>query len=156
MSTKRQSVKKTKKENTSNVEEKANTTTAKKVAPKKTDDKKIVIQSTPRDCVIAKYKEAGWIITPAPKGVINDMIAHKPSDIKKKIENGDVSLNEKYHFIQVYEDGNARHEMLPKNQFIQNAMSNGAIPIYAKIVDGKVTLSDVNLNARILIRKATN
>lgn len=96
-------------------------------------------QIDPKDAILAKYREAGWTITEAPKGTINQYIAHN---------------NLKYHFIQVYEEGNAKHEELPKNQFIQNAMSNGAIPVYANCKDGKtVTLQDINTQSRIIIKK---
>jgi len=95
-----------------------------------------------KDIILSKYREAGWTITEAPKGTINQYIAHN---------------NLKYHFIQVYEEGNAKHEDLPKNQFIQNAMSNGAIPVYATCRDGKnVTLQDINTLSRIIIKRVNS
>ena len=97
--------------------------------------------------ILAKYTAGGWHAHIAPIGSINDIIAHHDAV---------------YHFIQIYEEGNARHEQLAQNTFIQNAFSNGALPIYATvtmsgkkpgIIKIKVSLVDVNRRSRIIIKK---
>jgi hypothetical protein len=87
--------------------------------------------------IIAKYVDAGWSAVPAPKGSVNDVIAH---------------IDNKLHFVSI-ESERTDPEGLVKNTFIQNAFSNGAVPVYARVVGSKVTLCDINLNTRILIGK---
>jgi len=98
--------------------------------------------------VMEKYKSNGWNAFLAPKNSINDIISHR---------------GDKYHFVQVVtsetqEDAN--HSGLAKNTFIQNAFSNGAIPVYAHVSVKQrrdstenitITFEDVNLSARIII-----
>lgn len=98
-----------------------------------------------QSAVTNKYSEYGWIITNSPGG-LNDMIAHK---------------QDKLHFIRVvtpenYDD--ARYHGLAKNSFIQNAFSNGAVPVHAHVVNKKghtkVTFENVNIGDRIIIGRA--
>ena len=95
--------------------------------------------------VADKYSAYGWTITNSPGGM-NDMIAHK---------------QEKLHFIRVvtpenYDD--ARYHGLAKNSFIQNAFSNGAVPVHAHVVikgsRSKVTFENVNIGDRIIIGRS--
>jgi hypothetical protein len=89
------------------------------------------------DLVIAKYASAGWTAVLAPKGSLNDVIAHNGA---------------KLHFVYI-DVGKVDSDGLVKNTFIQNAFSNGAVPVYAHIADKKVTLCDINLNSRIIVGK---
>lgn len=103
---------------------------AKPARPKKVD---------PVDFVFGKYVENGWETVKGLKGTMNDIIARR---------------NGRFHFIQVItketgEDPKFQGEF--KNNFVQNAFSNGATPVYAHIVNGKVTFQDVNTNNRIII-----
>lgn len=88
-----------------------------------------------------KYTENGWTVI-RPAGSINDIIAQR---------------GKKYHFVQVVSDtetDNIKYQGIAKNSFIQNAFSNGAIPVYAHVTGKKalkVTFEDVNANARIII-----
>jgi hypothetical protein len=95
------------------------------------------------EVVSAKYTSNGWTLIPQ-KGSINDLIAHKKSRV---------------HFVQVITDANhedAKFHGLPKNTFIQNAFSNNALPIHARVSNGpkgtfKVSFEDVNLNTRVIV-----
>jgi hypothetical protein len=98
-----------------------------------------------QSAVANKYSEYGWIITNSPGGM-NDMIAHK---------------QDKLHFIRIVTPENydeARYHGLAKNSFIQNAFSNGAIPVHAHVVAKggrtKVTFENVNIGDRIIIGRA--
>jgi hypothetical protein len=102
--------------------------------------------------VVAKYTEFGWQAIRAPRGGMNDIVASKGT---------------RFHFVQIVtketlED--PKFHGMPKNNFIQNAFSNGAAPIYAHVVksscknaDGtrgqriKITFEDVNLGGRVII-----
>lgn len=90
--------------------------------------------------VIAKYEAAGWKVFAAPRGTINDVIA---------------SNGQRMHFIQVIMPGtreSPRYSGLQRNTFIQNAFSNGALPVYATLADGgKISLEDINLQARVIV-----
>lgn len=101
--------------------------------------------------VIAKYVEFGWQAIRAPGG-INDILAQK---------------NKRFHFVQVVTKetiDDPKFHGLPKNDFVQNAFSNGATPIFAHVIskpckgpDGtrvfksKITFEDVNANGRVII-----
>jgi hypothetical protein len=92
----------------------------------------------PIDATIAKYNEYGWTVIRAPVGGINDIIAAK---------------GPRLHFIQVTtkeSEEEARYHGQAKNDFIQNAFSNQALPIRARV--GRcVTFEDVNLGSRVII-----
>ena len=106
--------------------------------PAKVRTKKV----SPIDIAAAKYSENGWTIIKPPKGSVNDFIANR---------------NGRLHFVQVvtkesYED--PKYHGGAKNDFVQNAMSNSAIPVFAHVVGGskpKVTFQDVNTNNRIIV-----
>lgn len=96
--------------------------------------------------VIKKYAEAGWTAIRAPKNSTNDVIAQK---------------GPRYHFVQVVTPENSadvKFQDLPKNTFIQNAFSNSATPVYAKIsrksANVKISFEDANTGGRVLIPKA--
>lgn len=107
--------------------------------------------------VIKVYTNNGWHASPAPKGCINDIIALR---------------DKKLHFIQIITEKNTndvKFNALPKNTFIQNAFSNGAVAVYAYVVEQrrsqpsevntdateiknvKVTFEDANTCRRIII-----
>lgn len=90
----------------------------------------------PNELVAAKYRAAGWTVIPS-KGV-SDMIAN---------------LREHVHFVQVRVKGSsdARYTGQGMNDFVQNAFSNGAIPIHANVDKSQVTLYDVNEDKRVLL-----
>lgn len=106
------------------------------VAPQRT--KKL----TPIDHAIAKYTENGWGIIRPPKGGLNDFIA---------------SRNQRVHFVQVVTKAtitDAKYHGEAKNNFVQNAFSNSATPIFAHVVEGpkpKVTFEDVNTGNRAIV-----
>lgn len=99
--------------------------------PVKVDHKKLVA---------AAYIAAGWQVMIMPAGIINDIIAQK---------------GVKLHFCQVVvNSADPKYQGLPKNTFIQNAFSNGAIPIHAVIdTQGgtKISFTDANLNTRVIV-----
>lgn len=101
----------------------------------------------PLDSVIAKYTEFGWTLMRPPRGSINDIVAQK---------------DKKFHFIQIVTPetiDNVKFHGVAKNTFVQNAFSNGAVPVYAHVVTKNqkaglqitVTFEDVNGNKRIII-----
>lgn len=94
----------------------------------------------PSELVAAKYRAAGWTVIPC-KGGINDMIA--------SMRGKDTHV----HFVQVRVKGSsdARYTGLAMNDFVQNASSNGALPIHANVDKQQVTLYDVNENKRVLL-----
>jgi hypothetical protein len=96
----------------------------------------------PISTVIEKYISSGWSVFRSPKGGINDLIAQKDN---------------KFHFIQVIHTGDVREQDIPKNTFVQNAFSNQATPVHARIFTRgnktKISLEDVNLNKRIIVAK---
>jgi hypothetical protein len=90
----------------------------------------------PRDIVAQKYQECGWTTITATG--INDLISQK---------------DKQTHFIQVVLDETAlKHQTQARNDFIQNAKSNGAIPVYAKVAGTQVSLQNIDENKRILLR----
>ncbi len=103
---------------------------------------------TPVECVIDKYRTHGWIVMFVNGSGINDIIAQKTTDQKTKL-----------HFIQVVTDEDAaKHNGNAKNDFIQNAFSNQAVPVYAYIdypskdkSNPVITFEDVNIGARVII-----
>jgi hypothetical protein len=94
------------------------------------------MQADPNELVAAKYRAAGWTVIPS-KGV-SDMIAN---------------LREHVHFVQVRVKGSSdsRYTGQGMNDFVQNAFSNGAIPIHANVDKSQVTLYDVNEDKRVLL-----
>lgn len=94
-------------------------------------------QLEPVDAVIMKYQLAGWDVIKAPRGSINNIIAHNAN---------------KLHFIQI-NNGGVDQTGLAKNTFIQNAFSNGAIPVFATVTPNNISLQDINLNTRVVIGK---
>lgn len=92
-----------------------------------------------------KYREKGWTVI-APSSGPNDLIASKD---KKR-----------FHFVRIPP---VRATETPDefNLFIQNALSNGATPVVAKIATSKtrstgetahkVTLTDANSRSRIIV-----
>lgn len=114
------------------------------------------------DAVSAKYVSSGWNLIMPPKGTLNDLIAQHP--------------NGRLHFIQVTYQDDARTSGIPNGSFVQNAFSNGAIPIRASvsvqkkptktnapnaakpnipkpnIPKPKILLIDANTNTKVIIR----
>lgn len=72
------------------------------------------------DHVINKYTSCGWTVIRSPNETINDLIAQK---------------NNRLHFVQVLNsnDNDSKYKDSARNNFIQNAFSNGALPIHATI-----------------------
>jgi hypothetical protein len=103
-------------------------------------------KETPLDIAAAKYIESGWSIIKPPKGAVNDFMA---------------SRGTRLHFVQVVTKTTieeAKFHGEAKNNFVQNAFSNGAVPIFAHVVEGsrpKVTFEDVNTGNRALISSRT-
>lgn len=93
--------------------------------------------ASPSAQIVDHYIAGGWNIYSAPKNSINDLIA----------TNGT-----KHHFIQIIAPDDVRLNELAQNTFIQNAFSNGAMPIHAT-AGPKVALVDVNTRSKVLIRK---
>jgi hypothetical protein len=94
---------------------------------------------SPVEAAIAKYQAADWTVIKAPKGAINDFMAKR---------------GERFHFVQVVTKetiDDAKFHGEAKNSFVQNAFSNGAIPIFAHVVGKKVTFEDVNSGNRALV-----
>ncbi len=93
--------------------------------------------------VAKKYLAGGWNVLSTPRGTINNLMANKGSRV---------------HFIQIILPGHendARYQGLAKNTFIQNAMSNGAQPIHAKLkLSGNtysISFMNINIEGRCLI-----
>lgn len=91
-----------------------------------------------------KYENAGWQTIGAPNIVINDIIAKK---------------NDKFHFVKILTDEQSDKNLaeIQKNDFIQNAFSNGATPVYAHVKSTKtnkikMSFENINTNNRIIIR----
>ena len=110
------------------------------------------VRPCPLEDVINKYIKFGWKIVVPPRGGINDIIAQK---------------DKKMHFVQVVMDEmqtDAKFSGEAQNNFIQNAMSNMGVPIYARIgsvrkknadgskaINNTITFEDVNLKSRVII-----
>jgi hypothetical protein len=107
----------------------------------------------PINAVADKYEAAGWVLAFPPKNAISDMIAHKNNSI---------------HFVRVVPSENCSQPLYcgsAKNDFIQNAMSNSVIPIFAHVsvvtknIDGvntpvpQISLENINLNTRVIIAR---
>lgn len=95
--------------------------------------------TSPIDIAIAKYQSAGWIVIKSPAGSINDFIAQR----EKRLQ-----------FIQVVTEAtidNAKYHGIAKNDFVQNAFTNHAAPVFAHVVGNEVTFEDVNTGNRVLV-----
>ena len=99
-------------------------------------------KQTPIDIAIAKYQDCDWKVIKPAKGGLNDFIASRGNRI---------------HFVQVVTKAtidDAKYHGEAKNNFVQNAFSNSAIPIFAHVVEGskpKVTFEDVNTGNRAIV-----
>jgi hypothetical protein len=97
---------------------------------------------SPTDIAMAKYTESDWKVIKPPKGSLNDFVA---------------SRGNRFHFVQVVTKvtiDDPKYHGESKNNFVQNAFSNGAVPIFAHVIEGpkpKVTFEDVNTGNRALI-----
>lgn len=98
---------------------------------------------------VAKYQAAGWIVIVLPGKTINDLICARGAVASA----GTVAPASKLHFVQIVPDITAgKFTGLQRNTFIQNAFSNGAVPVYA-IADGAgVKLVDINEDRGIILR----
>jgi len=117
-------------------------------AKKKVDVKKPVVVARPKTAgnlikeVIDKYVSFGWTVIKIPPGSINDIITQKAARV---------------HFVQIITKDtaeNAKFHGLAKNTFIQNAFSNGAVPVYARVVTSsprKITFENVNEGTRVIV-----
>jgi hypothetical protein len=98
----------------------------------------------PIQFISAKYEAEGWTVIRSPKGGINDIV---------------VKRDNRYQFVQIVcDDDDPRSTGLSRNNFIQNAFSNGAVPVVAKIdinkkdpLKSKVSYEDVNVGARVIV-----
>ena len=97
--------------------------------------KKISELDSNREKVADEYRAAGWNVVTGKEHLI-------------------AGRDKRLHFVKIApnESTEASSEMI-KNNFIQNAFSNDAIPVYARVVGSKITYEDANLRTRILIRK---
>lgn len=119
--------------------------------------------------VVSKYVSKGWqALDVRSRQGPNDIIAQV-----NVMHNGKVTKS-KFHFVQVVVEGknkNATNDTTTtvivdeaKNAFIQNAFSNGAVPIIAfvkitkaRAVNGisaqkiKITFKDANTNSRVVV-----
>jgi hypothetical protein len=100
---------------------------------------------SPVDIAIAKYQENGWNVIKPPKGAVNDFLA---------------SRNGRFHFVNAITTETADEPKFhgeAKNNFVQNAFSNGATPVFAHVQitksGPKVTYEDVNTGNRVLINQ---
>lgn len=97
------------------------------------------------EIAMAKYTAAGWTIIKPPRGAVNDFMA---------------SRGARFHFVQVVTKStidDPKFHGEAKNSFVQNAFSNGAVPIFAHVVEGsspKVTFEDVNTGDRVIVTAA--
>jgi hypothetical protein len=99
--------------------------------------------------VVERYKEKSWGVFTAD-GKINDIIAKYEC-----VKDGKI-VRSKYHFVRV----NPAPEAANMNNFIQNAFSNEAVPVVAKVsahrnklkkIEYRITFSDANTNANIRV-----
>lgn len=58
----------------------------------------------------------------------------------------------KIHFVKAITDDNIDKYLLTKNVFVQNAFSNNATPVYAKVGAKSITTTDVNSDSRVIIK----
>jgi hypothetical protein len=114
----------------------------------KTPSSKPIFKS-PLDAVIAKYTEYNWTVIKSPKNGLTDLV---------------VSKGERFHHVQIVTPetiDEQRYHGEAKTNFIQNAFSNQATPVFAHVVSSnlkgttdkkyKVTFEDVNTNNRVII-----
>ncbi len=100
------------------------------------------------DLVIGRYTEKGWQVFKCDKGAQNDFVAHSGKNC---------------HFVQVVTPETVeslRFAGEQRNTFIQNAFSNGATPVHAKVtIDAKkngdpvvgVTFENANTKGRVTV-----
>lgn len=101
-----------------------------------------VVPATPAEIVAAKYAKKGWQVMSFSVGY-NDLIA-KSAPNKQG--------HSRVHFIQVMTpetENDARYGREARGQFVQNAFSNNAEPVYALVKKQKVSLTNVNLEKRV-------
>lgn len=96
---------------------------------------------SPLDSVIEKYTENGWEVIRCPKGSLNDIIATR---------------NGRFQYVQVVATDDPKFHGEFKNNFVQNAFSNSATPVFAHVVSGikgsvKITFEDANTSNRVII-----
>jgi len=97
-----------------------------KVAPANAELKKFL---DPINICMGTYESEGWKVIRAPKGSINDFLAQRQSPRKLLM-----------HFVQVVTPKTAkdlRFDGIQLNTFVQNALSNGAVPIHARLSSKK-------------------
>lgn len=85
---------------------------------------------------IARYAAEGWSTLVVPTATLMDFIAVR---------------GERMHFVKVIAADAAEPSVGWRNQYIQNAMSNSAEPIFAAAADG--TLTNINEGRRVVIAK---
>lgn len=97
-----------------------------------------------------KYTDGGWNAFRSQQGAINDFVAHRGT---------------KTHFVRVVPSNdteNLKFAGVDKNSFIQNALSNNAIPVFAKVTpvakkgeatptSANVTFTNINDGARVIV-----
>jgi len=111
------------------------------------------IPPSPIGAIVDKYVAAGWSVMrmPSTNGLV-DIVATKAASSSRH--------KERLHFIQyVHDDAATRYTGEARNVFVQNAFSNGAVPVHARVVFSKksesapkVTLQDVNAESFITLR----
>lgn len=85
--------------------------------------------------VLSKYRLEGWEVLMAPPTAPMDLICVRSS---------------RFHFVKVL--GGAEPSDGERNQFIQNAMSNRAEPIFATVEGEKMDLKNINEGTRVQIK----
>jgi hypothetical protein len=100
-------------------------------------------QKTRIDAVAAYYLAAGWSVVLAPSGGQCDLIT------------GRVGKPSRMHFIQVIAPNDPRSDIAARNNFIQNAFSNVALPVHAE-VDAGMRLTDINVGQRLRLLPGTS
>jgi hypothetical protein len=91
--------------------------------------------------ILNYYSASKWVVISAPAGTINDVIASKGNRL---------------HFVKIINTHNKLwQKQNVKNTFIQNAFSNGAIPVYAYVVENpeshKCKINFININTETKI-----
>ena len=85
--------------------------------------------------VLSKYRLEGWEVIMAPATAPMDIICVRGT---------------RFHFVKVL--GGAEPLYGERNQFIQNAMSNTAEPVFATVEGEKMTLKNINEGTRCNIK----
>lgn len=85
--------------------------------------------------VLSKYRLEGWEVIMAPATAPMDLICVRAT---------------RFHFVKVL--GGAEPTDGERNQFIQNAMSNTAEPVFATVEGEKMTLKNINEGTRVVIK----